>query len=183
MVSVAENLLIYDIRQPNGNPTYQINFAHEGNIRDIDCNPNKPYRWMTAGDDGYIRFWDLRYGPKKLTEYKAHSHWIWNAKYNPFYDQLCLTCSSDSKVKLWNIYSLSSAEPIHYVNQSYDTNQDQTQNKNILDGLVHTYEDHEESVYSIAWSLSDPWLFASLSYDGRLVIDHIPRQIKYKILL
>lgn len=36
---------------------------------------------------------------------------------------------------------------------------------------VHTYEEHEDSVYGLAWSAVDPWLFASLSYDGRVVIN------------
>ena len=51
------------------------------------------------------------------------------------------------------------------------------------DRVVGTYEEHEDSVYSVAWSSADPWLFASLSYDGRLVINRVPRQTKYKILL
>ena len=34
-----------------------------------------------------------------------------------------------------------------------------------------------------AWSWFDPWLFASLSYDGRLVVNRVPNQTKYKVLL
>lgn len=52
-----------------------------------------------------------------------------------------------------------------------------------VDGIVHTYQDHEDSVYSAAWSLSDPWTFASLSFDGRIVVNSIPLDHKYKILL
>ena len=56
--------------------------------------------------------------------------------------------------------------------------------KNTLaDGVVRCYEEHENSVYSAVWSTADPWVFASLSYDGRLVINHVPRQTKYQILL
>lgn len=53
----------------------------------------------------------------------------------------------------------------------------------LTDGVVHTYEEHEDSVYAVEWSLADPWVFASLSYDGRLIIGHVPRTEKYKILL
>ena len=51
------------------------------------------------------------------------------------------------------------------------------------DCLVSTYDEHEDSVYSVAWSTADPWIFASLSYDGRVVINHVPRKEKFKILL
>lgn len=51
------------------------------------------------------------------------------------------------------------------------------------DGIIATYEEHEDSVYVSCWSYSDPWVFASLSYDGRLVINRVPRTEKYKIIL
>ena len=35
----------------------------------------------------------------------------------------------------------------------------------------------------VAWSAADPWVFASLSYDGRVVVNRVPGQIKYKILI
>ena len=35
----------------------------------------------------------------------------------------------------------------------------------------------------VGWSAVDPWVFASLSYDGRVVINRVPSQIKYKILI
>ena len=35
----------------------------------------------------------------------------------------------------------------------------------------------------LEWSAADPWVFASLSYDGRVVVNRVPSQIKYKILI
>ena len=52
-----------------------------------------------------------------------------------------------------------------------------------VDGLVKVYEQHEESVYSLAWSPADPWIFASVSYDGRLVVNTVPQDHKYKIIM
>lgn len=51
------------------------------------------------------------------------------------------------------------------------------------DKIIKQYDEHEDSVYSIAWSSCDAWVFASLSYDGRVVINHVPAAEKYKILL
>lgn len=35
----------------------------------------------------------------------------------------------------------------------------------------------------LAWSTSDPWVYATLSYDGAIVVHHVPSREKYKILL
>lgn len=51
------------------------------------------------------------------------------------------------------------------------------------DGVVRLYEEHEESVYAAEWSVVDHWIFASLSFDGRLVINHVPKKEKFKIIL
>ena len=51
------------------------------------------------------------------------------------------------------------------------------------DTLIQTYSDHEDSVYAAAWSSYDAWIFATLSYDGRVCINHVPPAEKYKILL
>lgn len=50
-------------------------------------------------------------------------------------------------------------------------------------GLVKQYEDHEESAFGAVWSAADAWIFASLSLDGKCVINHVPPTEKYKILL
>jgi EARP and GARP complex-interacting protein 1 len=47
----------------------------------------------------------------------------------------------------------------------------------VLDG------EHEDSVYGLAWSAADPWLLASMSYDGRVAVSAVPKNLKYKILV
>ena len=51
------------------------------------------------------------------------------------------------------------------------------------DCLLASYDEHEDSVYAIEWASDDPWTFASLSYDGRFVVNRVPSDIKYSILL
>jgi hypothetical protein len=51
------------------------------------------------------------------------------------------------------------------------------------DELVFAYDQHGETVYTAAWSLSDPWIFASLSFDGNIVVNCVPSEYKYKIIL
>lgn len=104
-------------------------------------------------------------------------------RYNSFHDQLVLTSSSDSRVVLSRAASVSS-EPFGYLFDEEDANCQEVKSQNkVSDGVISTYEEHEDSVYAVEWSTVDPWLFASLSYDGRLVINKVPRAEKYRILL
>lgn len=70
-------------------------------------------------------------------------------------------------------------------NDSIDGDDQQTYGgKTIVeDGVIGVYEEHEDSVYAVEWSSADPWTFASLSYDGRFIINRVPKKIKYGILL
>jgi hypothetical protein len=51
------------------------------------------------------------------------------------------------------------------------------------DGQVSLYDEHEDSCYAVAWSATDAWTFASASYDGRVAINHVPRNVKYRVIL
>ena len=52
----------------------------------------------------------------------------------------------------------------------------------LKDEVIATYEEHEDSVYRAVWSVADAWVFASLSFDGRVVVNHVPSQEKFSIL-
>jgi hypothetical protein len=53
---------------------------------------------------------------------------------------------------------------------------------NQTDGLVASLQ-KEESVYSASWSAADPWVFASVSYDGRVSLGKVAQAERDKILL
>uniref|UniRef100_A0A2K5Q039 EARP and GARP complex-interacting protein 1 n=1 Tax=Cebus imitator TaxID=2715852 RepID=A0A2K5Q039_CEBIM len=113
---------------------------------------------------------------------------VWNVRYNHSHDQLVLTGSSDSRVILSNMVSISS-EPFGHlvddddISDQEDHRSEEKSKEPLQDNVIATYEEHEDSVYAVDWSSADPWLFASLSYDGRLVINRVPRALKYHILL
>ncbi|RXG73956.1 Protein TSSC1 [Armadillidium vulgare] len=96
------------------------------------------YYLASCGDDGAVKFWDIRNSSKPLLTRFDHSHWVWSVRFNASYDHA------------------------------------------IEDGILHTYEDHEESVYAAEWSSADFWTFASISFDGRFVINKVPKSFKYK---
>jgi WD40 repeat protein len=48
------------------------------------------------------------------------------------------------------------------------------------ESLLNSYTDYEDSIYGIAWSSHDPSLFASLSYDGRVVLESVKPYLQRK---
>ena len=46
------------------------------------------------------------------------------------------------------------------------------------DGIAKVYEEHDDSVYGLTWgaSSSSVWNFASLSYDGHIVVNYVPQE-------
>lgn len=174
LVSANENGVHgWDLR--TSKETFVINQAHTPVVRDIDFNPNKDYYIVTGGDDYRIKFWDYRKPERPLKAIQAHNHWVWNVKYNPYHDQLVLSSGSDGMVNLWNVPSMSSR-----VTSSGDD--DSTGKLSRKDRLIQTFEEHEDSVYSISWATS-AWIFASLSYEGRVVVSHVPTEYSDAILL
>lgn len=174
----------WDFRNPS-ETCWSILSAHSQIIRDLDFNANRQYFLSTCGDDGYMKFWDIRSSTEPVLSRMEHSHWVWNIRINRFHDQLVLTSSSDSRVILSCIASISS-EPFGHMVSAEDeasSNEDACKKDKLEDGVVGRYEEHEDSVYAVEWSSADPWTFASLSYDGRLVLNKVPRKYKYQILL
>ena len=139
--------------------------------------------------------WDTREASAPLHSSPLHSHWVWSvrctpwvthltqhflylasSRYNSFHDQLLLSAGSDSRVLLTSLASLSSEPYGHLVEEEGEAP------ARLADGLVQVWREHEDSVYTAEWSAADPWTFASLSYDGRLVIGTVPRAVKFDIL-
>jgi len=127
-------------------------------------------------------------GKQAVKELSDHTHWIWSVAFNKFHDQLLLSSSSDNLVNLQSIVSISSAAYGAYEDEEDDEGDDQSLDhyrytrEKPTDGLIHTYDQHEDSVYAVAWSHADIWTFVSLSYDGRIVVNRVPRDEKFRIL-
>lgn len=200
-IAVSSDLMI--VNTHNQNISLVFKDMHKGNIRDIDYNPNKPNIIVTGGDDCRIKFWDIRNNKRPLKTLVGHSHWVQNIKYNPSHDQLLVSTGSDNIVNLWRITSTSSVpweNTIHSVEhdsiannqyldkklKSLDYNSNQYNSNVDIDAIdikIRSIDQHEDSVYSMAWSACEPWMFVTLSYDGRIILSHVPSTEKYKILL
>lgn len=169
--------------------TAQTSGAHRMPARDVSFAPRSEHVIVSGGDDCKLKVWDTRMIARDaLLELGGHSHWVFKAQFNPQYDPLIASSSSDSLVNLYHIPTTMSAASV--------SGDDQGQNSTSsvegvrvggkggeMDGKVFTFDDHEDSVYGLAWSHFDPWLLASLSYDGRFAVNKVPKTIKYKLLI
>ncbi|KAJ9542106.1 hypothetical protein OSB04_028612 [Centaurea solstitialis] len=115
---------------------------------------------VTAADESGIHIWDLRMMKAPVAELPGHSHWTWAVRSNPEFDGIILSAGTDSAVNLW--FAGPSNEELTSDSLSNSTTTRWTES------LLHSYTDYEDSVYGLSWSSREPWIFASLSYDGRV---------------
>ena len=150
-----------------------------GGVTDLDYNPNKPYVLATSGQDGLLKFWDLRSARRPLLVARGgHSHWAWKVQYNPFHDQLVLSAGTDAVANLWRLSTISSA-PILTMMDGDGGSSAEMPGPNVR---VARHE-HGDSIYQARWSAADAWVYMVVSYDGKAVLNHVPSTEKYKILL
>ncbi|CAL1383721.1 unnamed protein product [Linum trigynum] len=149
--------------------TSSIDVSH---VRTIDYDTKKDHILVTAEDETGIHIWDLRKTKVPIRELPGHTHWTWAVACNPEYDGLILSGGTDSAVNLW-LAPTGSRDEI-----TSDSGQNSLTLK--VDPLVNSYTDYEDSVYGLAWSSREPWIFASLSYDGRVVVESVKPYLSRK---
>lgn len=128
-ITVGTNIAIVDFRARSKVVT-GLKHCHRFGVLDVDYNPLKPMVLCSSGQDGLIKFWDLRFTSSTLYEKVdeihsssvgwsthsplkiirgGHTHWVNVVKYNSFHDQLILSGGTDAICNLWRISSISSA--------------------------------------------------------------------------
>ncbi|XP_044746634.1 EARP-interacting protein homolog [Coccinella septempunctata] len=172
------HLKTYDVR--TGDIAWSIDCCHRIFVRDIDYNMNKQYHIATCGDDSFLKIWDYRQTANPIFSRSDHTHWIWSVRFNPFHDQLILTASTDGRVLLSSAASVSSENVIE---SCLTEESNELEAKQILSDGPLQWCEHEDSVYCAEWSPAEPWIFASLSHDGRLLITRVKKSLKYQIML
>eukprot|EP01080_Neovahlkampfia_damariscottae_P012659 gene12659-6559_t len=125
MSGTSKNIKAIDTRNlktKNGNwVIWQIQNAHQGSIRDIQYHPLVPYWVATAGSDGYIKVWDLRYsGKESLVSISAHDRIIRKINWSKTHADLLASGGIDHKVKIWSLRS----DPHYLLEVDDQTHQD-----------------------------------------------------------
>ncbi|MCP9264347.1 Protein TSSC1 [Dirofilaria immitis] len=179
-LAVAYNTSVKGVDVRSLQEAFYIKHVNSPRVRNLDFNPNVQHILATCGDDFRVALWDVRKLDMPLKVLQDHSHWVWCVKFNPIHDQLLLSAGSDARLFLNSLESLSS-ESIHSLALEPDDNYSSPENV-LGDERLEKMEEHEESVYSCAWAGNDPWIFASVSFDGRVIVSKVKRHHKYAIL-
>ncbi|KAK8947592.1 WD repeat-containing protein DWA2 [Platanthera guangdongensis] len=143
----------------------KTNSIENAHFRDVDYNPKKQHIIVSAEDESGVRIWDLRKPKFPMVELPGHVHWTWAVRYNPEYEDLILTAGTDSAVNLLLASTTGSNDSTSESLADYATLR--------IDPLLHSYSDYEDSVYGVAWSFREPSMFASLSYDGQVIVESV----------
>lgn len=157
-------LRTWDLR--SGEATGAVPDAHEFAITDVCYSPSVEHQVASAGEDSKVRLWDTRKFDQCLQVFQGHTHWVVRAQLGQ-QPQLVLSSGTDALVCLWR------TSPAVYGGAAGPRGE----------GLVTCYQEHEDSVYGCCWSAESPWVFASLSYEGCLLVHTVPSDAKEDILL
>ncbi|KAJ2517819.1 Protein tssc1 [Coemansia sp. RSA 1939] len=168
---------IWDLRNPATALLELANHSHW--VYSVEFNPNHDQLLLSAGSDGLVNL------ESAVSVSSAHvvagiggRHSDPDASTSRRHQQASALDNIADKPRA------SDAEHTHAAEENSDSDTDDNEGaQRPVDGLVSQFDDHETSVYAAHWSAADPWLFASLSFDGRMVINFVPREEKYKILL
>ena len=123
-----------------------------------------------------------------LLSSRARARRVTAVAFNAFHDQLVLSGGTDGRVNLWSVSSVSSA-PLLELGDEEIFGADggggvrKNEPKLAADVAIRSHEEHDDSVYAAAWSAHTAWVYASLSYQGKVVVAQVPAATKYKILL
>ena len=80
--------------------------------------------------------------------------------------------------------SVSSAPLLELGDEEIDPDtQRRAEPKLAPDSAIRSHDDHDDTVVAAAWSSHSAWVYASLSYPGKVVVCQVPSAEKYRVLL
>ncbi|RNF13295.1 WD40 repeat protein [Trypanosoma conorhini] len=162
-------LHLVDTRKRHPEPIADTATLHGmGQTRCVDFSSCQANRFLTSGDDGCVLWHDLRMSGttcsvERRHHLQAHDHAVPRALLNPFHDELLVSCGCDHTLKLW------------------DSSKRGGDHEPAI--CLKKLADFGDSVVDACWSSGTPWVFAGVSYNGKVLVDDVPKEKKMAILL
>ena len=178
--------------------------------RCVSWAPAGGWRLASAGDDGRLRFWDLRAlsasseqlprGRPRCAPLQtlggAHGHAVAALAHHSQHEALLASAGSDGVAALWHAPRVAAGEVAGadddvgggLTDDGLATNKEQ-------DGRVWSFDDPaaggDDALRGVAWAHAaagggggaDAWALAVLAHDGRVAVHHVPRSVRYAVLV
>ncbi|XP_042490275.1 WD-40 repeat-containing protein MSI4-like [Macadamia integrifolia] len=130
-----------------------IYLGHEDTVEDVQFCPSSAQEFCSAGDDSCLILWDARAGTSPAIKVeKAHNADLHCIDWNPHDENLILTGSADTSVRMFDRRNLTSGG---------------------VGSPIYKFEGHKAAVLCVQWSPDKSSVFGSSAEDGFLnVWDH-----------
>jgi len=147
--------------------------GHTAAVMDVDVFwDGDMYRILSGGDDATVRLWQFR--PDRVTQLAGHNGAVLSLAYSP--DGKYLASGSDDRtLRVWPLdqdkvggNALLLQEPALVKPES------STMQAPDLEKLESSPLAHTDSIWSVGFSPTKPWLLVSASWDGRVKLWHVP---------
>lgn len=187
------------IRSVDFNPNSQYYFASGGD----DCRANFWDLRQTSKPTLYLQththwIWSIRYNPfhdqlvlSAGSDARVALMRVQSIASEPFGQMADLDEeeSYEESVLVEEDQSEAQDKKLNLENKSCNSNSCEEENKvpnsktqkQLGDEVISVYEEHDDTVYATEWA-TDPWIFASLGFESRLVINRVPKEEKFNIL-
>jgi WD domain, G-beta repeat len=90
------------LQNENGGLVMTLPDAHVGQVTCLEFNTFVPYWLASAGDDGTIKMWDIRYLKGNTARINAHYNTISSIAWSNTHCDIISSCSTDRSFKTWN---------------------------------------------------------------------------------
>lgn len=154
LVSVGDDkqVCLFDTR---GGSTPQLSVkVSEDEALTVDCSHHSEHFFATSGKDKIVRVWDTRTLREPLHHLRGHRGDVVVVQWAPFRNDLLASCSSDSRLILWNL-SPEDADEARENDESAE--------------LLFAHGGHTQGVSDFSWG-NDDFLMCSVSEDNSLHI-------------
>ncbi|KMZ68114.1 WD-40 repeat-containing protein MSI4 [Zostera marina] len=122
--------------------------GHENTVEDVQFSPSSAQEFCSVGDDSCLILWDARVGTNPAVKVtKAHDADIHCVDWNPHDENLILTGSADSSVRMFDRRSLTS---------------------NGVGSPIYKFEGHSAAVLCVQWCPDKASVFGSAAEDSFL---------------
>jgi EARP and GARP complex-interacting protein 1 len=181
--STEGTMHLWDLRATR-RPRWTARGGHSHWVTRVQYNPHHDQLMVTTGTDGIANLWrmsslssaPLFWSSSQSSQASQASQQDWERPRSPY-----------SSPRTRNPYASDTEHHNHHqhhhaTSPHKDMDPARSSSAGSPNMRVTRYE-QGESIYGACWSAHDPWIYLTVSYDGKAVLHPVPSKEKYKILL